>query len=303
MSAETPTIDHGHEDRNTVGASASAAGATGWRRRTARLLRQPAFLLAALWLLLILLALISPGLLAPHDPNLQDGARKLLAPSPGHLLGTDEYGRDLFSRIVWGSRESLKVALLAVLIGLVVGIILGLAAGALRGIGDAVVMRLIDAMLAVPSIIISLAIVSALGRGAINVAIAIGVTSVGVFARLVRAEALHVRASPYFEVSVFAGHPFAHRAARHILPNSLGSVVSVATVEVGAAILAVATLSFLGFGEPPPTPEWGALVAAGRSFMFQAPWLVTAPGVVILLTVFASHTFGRALRNDRVVEL
>lgn len=269
-----------------------------WRRALS-LLAQPSLVAAWIWIAIVAVAAIAPQLFATFDPLAQDAYSRLLPPSAEHPFGTDEYGRDQFTRTVYGTSESLQAAVVAVLIGLFVGSFIGLIAGAVRGVVDTVLMRVIDVMLAVPSLIIALAIVTALGRGTINIAIAIGITSVASFARLMRSEVLRVRNLPYVEAAAFAGHGFAYRLFRHVIPNASGSVLAAATLEIGSAILGVAALSFLGFGAPPPTPEWGALVAAGRAFLTGHWWLTTIPGFVIVLSVLSVYRIGRSFNKGR----
>ncbi|WOF23476.1 ABC transporter permease [Microbacterium betulae] len=260
---------------------------------------RPTLVLSWIWVALVLTSAVAPQWFVGYDPLAQDAQARFLPPSADHLFGTDQYGRDHFARTVHGTSQSLQAAVVAVLIGLVAGSLIGLIAGALRGVVETVLMRVVDIMLAVPSLIVSLAIVTALGRGTINIAIAIGINSVASFARLMRSEVLKVRALPYVEASVFTGHRFPYRLARHILPNASGSVLAAATMDIGTAILGVAALSFLGFGAPPPTPEWGALVAEGRSFLTVQWWLSTLPGVVIVLSVLAVYRIGRSIDQGR----
>lgn len=269
------------------------------RRLVTALFGQPTLAVSWLWIALVLLAAFAPQLFTSFDPLAQDAYSRFLPPSAEHFFGTDDYGRDQFARTVYGTVESLQAAVVAVLIGLVFGSLIGLVGGALRGAVDTVLMRVIDVMLAVPSLIIALAIVTALGRGTINIAIAIGITSVATFARLMRSEVLRVRGLPYVEAAAFAGHGAVYRLFRHIVPNASGSVLAAATLEIGTAILGVAALSFLGFGAPPPTPEWGALVAAGRSFLTVQWWLSTLPGFVIVASVLAVYRIGRSMNQGR----
>lgn len=276
-----------------------AADLSSWNRFRVGILAQPGLVLSYVWVLLVLASALAPQLFTSRDPLAQDAGNRFLTPSLEHLFGTDQYGRDQFARTVYGTSQSLQAAVVAVLIGLIVGSVIGLVAGATRGVVDTVAMRVVDVMLAVPSLIISLAIVTALGRGTINIAIAIGITSVATFARLMRSEVLRVRALPYVEAAAFAGHGFAHRLLRHIVPNASGSVLAAATMDIGTAILGVAALSFLGFGAPPPTPEWGALVADGRSYLTVQWWLSTLPGVVIVISVLAVYRIGRSVNQGR----
>lgn len=279
----------------TAGDGAPSAG----RRLLSAVFGRPALLAAWIWIAVVLAAAFAPQWFTSFDPLQQDAYSRFLPPSVEHPFGTDDYGRDQFARTVHGTSESLQAAVVAVLIGLVFGSLIGLVGGALRGAVDTILMRVIDVMLAVPSLIIALAIVTALGRGTINIAIAIGITSVATFARLMRSEVLRVRGLPYVEASAFAGHGAAYRLFRHIVPNASGSVLAAATLEIGTAILGVAALSFLGFGAPPPTPEWGALVAGGRSFLTVQWWLSTLPGFVIVISVLAVYRIGRSMNKGR----
>ena len=274
-------------------------GAGLLRRVLARAFGQPTLVLAWLWLALVLAAAVAPQLFTAFDPLEQDAYARFVPPSAQHPFGTDDYGRDQFARTVYGTVESLQAAVVAVLIGLIVGSLIGLIGGFLRGVVDTILMRVTDVMLAVPSLIIALAIVTALGRGTVNIAIAIGITSIATFARLMRSEVLRVRGLPYVEAARFAGHGPVYRLARHVVPNASGSVLAAATLEIGTAILGVAALSFLGFGAPPPTPEWGALVAEGRSFLIGQWWLTTLPGLVIVASVLAVYRVGRSMNQGR----
>ncbi|MGW3950992.1 ABC transporter permease [Streptomyces sp. NPDC004752] len=267
--------------------------------RLATLLRSPGLLVAYLWIVVILAAAIHPGLFASGDPLRQNASQMLFAPGPDHLFGTDDFGRDQFTRAVWGTRLSLQAAVIAVVIGLVSGSLIGLVAGALRGRVDSVLMRIVDIMLAVPSLIVSLAIISALGRGTLNIAVAIGINSTAGFARLMRSEVLKVSNAKYVEASVFAGHGYVRRLFKHVVPNASRSVLAAATMDIGTAILTVAALSFLGLGAPPPTPEWGLLVAEGRTFIGVQWWLSLLPGLVIVLTVLAVYRIGRSFNRGR----
>lgn len=263
-------------------------------------LTQPTLVVAAVFLLLVAIAAIRPEAFTSVDPLLHDYGAVRLPPSADHWMGTDEFGRDVFSRVVHGTRHSISAAIIAVLIGLICGSLIGIAAGTTSRAVDMVAMRIVDIMLSVPSLIVSLVIVTALGRGTLNIAIAIGVNSAAGFARVMRAEVLKTRGAVYVEASGFAGHGWGYRVFSHILPNSSHSVVAMAVLDVGSAILAVAGLSFLGFGAPPPTPEWGAMVSEGRNYLATDWWLTAAPGIAVVLTVLATYRISRALSSDRV---
>lgn len=238
-----------------------------------------------------------PSVFAPRDPLVGVPADNLQPPSAAHWFGTDNIGRDVFTRVVHGAGLSLTATLLAVGIALVVGTSIGLLAGAVGGIVDAVLMRIVDVMLSIPTLLLSLALVTALGFGTINVAIAVGVTLIANFARVMRSEVLRVRRSLYVEAAYASGVRWFTVFRRHILRNSYGPVVALAAVEFGMAVLAVSALSFLGFGAVPPTPEWGALISEGRNFLATAWWMTTLPGLVIVAVVLSAHRVGHALER------
>jgi peptide/nickel transport system permease protein len=252
------------------------------------------------WLVLAaaLLFAIAPSLFTGHNPLEGVGGHQLKQPSAAHLLGTDALGRDLYARIVYGAAQSLTGAFVAVGLGLVVGTGLGVIAGSVRPRFDDAIMRIVDVLLSIPPLLLSLSIIILLGFGTVNAAIAVGVTSVAGFARLARAEVVRVRRSDYVEAAFGSGGTFASVLWRHVLPNSLTSVLAFASLQFGSAVLQISTLGFLGYGAPPPTPEWGLLIAEGRNYISTAWWLTTAPGVVVVLVVLAanrvSQSFGKA---------
>lgn len=257
--------------------------------------RRPGLVLAIIWAVIVILAAFVPGLLTAVDPLRAAPKQKLLAPSFQHLFGTDQLGRDLFSRTVHGAGLSLGAALIAVAVGLVVGSLLGLLAGFLRGWVDEALMRVVDVLLAIPALLLSLALVTALGFGTVKVAIAVGISSIAACARVMRSEVLRVREGAYVEAAEAGGARRSRVLFRHVLPNSTGPVLVLATLEIGTAILAVSSLSFLGYGAVPPTPEWGSLVAGGRDFLGTAWWMTLMPGLTIALTVLAAGRISRAL--------
>lgn len=220
-----------------------------------------------------------------------------LAPQAAHWLGTDQLGRDLYARIVWGASHSLSGALVAVALGLIVGVTLGVIAGAAGGKTENTLMRGVDVLLAIPGLLLSLSVIILLGFGTINAAIAVGITSVANFTRLARAEVVRIRHHDYVEAAIGSGGTFFQILWRHILPNAMTSVFAFAALQFGSAILALSTLSFLGYGTPPPTPEWGLLIAEGRNYLATAWWLSTFPGLVVVAVVLAvnrlSHHFAR----------
>ncbi|OZF54230.1 ABC transporter permease [Rhodococcus sp. 14-2470-1a] len=238
-----------------------------------------------------------PSLFASGDPLKGTPADKLQGPSAAHWFGTDNIGRDLYTRVVHGAGLSLTATLFAVAIALVAGSLIGLLAGAVGGVVDAILMRIVDVLLSIPALLLSLALVTALGFGTRNVAIAVGVSLVANFARVMRSEVLRVRQSQYVEAAYASGVRWYDVFGRHILRNSYGPVIALAAVEFGQAVLAVSALSFLGFGAVPPTPEWGSLISEGRSFLATAWWMTTLPGLVIVAVVLSAHRVGHAIEG------
>lgn len=264
-----------------------------WLRANAVLLLSGAVALLAIgWALL-------PSVFAGGDPLTGVPAQKFQPPSAQHWFGTDNLGRDLYTRMVHGAGLSLTATLAAVGIALVAGSILGLLSGAAGGVLDTVVMRVVDVLLSIPSLLLSLALVTALGFGTRNVAIAVGVSLVANFARVMRSEVLRVRQAPFVEAARAGGARWHTVLLRHVLPNSYQPVLALAAVEFGMAVLAVSALSFLGYGAKPPTPEWGSLIAEGRNYLATAWWMTTLPGLVIVAVVLAAQRLGRAAgRNE-----
>ncbi|HEV7322599.1 MAG TPA: ABC transporter permease [Ensifer sp.] len=283
---------------NEAAADANRQG--GWRADTATRLRRAPLGLALSWLILgiALLWAVAPSLFTGYNPIEGIGGAQLKRPGAEHLLGTDALGRDLYARIVYGAVHSLTGAFVAVGLGLVVGTGLGVLAGSVRRRFDDAIMRVVDVLLSIPPLLLSLSIIILLGFGTVNAAIAVGVTSVAGFARLARAEVVRVRRSDYVEAAFGSGGTFASVLWRHVLPNSLTSVLAFASLQFGSAVLQISTLGFLGYGAPPPTPEWGLLIAEGRNYISTAWWLTTAPGVIVVVVVLAanrvSQSFGKA---------
>ncbi|GGO64133.1 ABC transporter permease [Microbacterium nanhaiense] len=238
-------------------------------------------------LALLVVAIAIPGVLTPYDPLAAAPGQTLQAPSLAHPFGTDYLGRDLFSRVMHGTSRTLLASAIAVAIGLGAGTLLGLIAAYFgRGV-DAVISRIVDVLLSIPGLLLSMMIVVALGFGSINAAIAVGIASVATFARLMRSEVLRVKALTFVESSRHLGVDAVRLLLRHVLPNSWGPVLSMTTLQFGSSILAIAALSFLGYGAPPPQPEWGMLVSEGREYLASSPWLTLLPGLVIILTVLS----------------
>lgn len=270
------------------------AGATA---HLAYWLRQPGVVLSVLVFAVLLAWGIAPSWFASHDPVTDLDTSALLAgPSAQHWFGTDLLGRDIYSRVVYGTRLSLSAGLIAVTLSLIVGSLLGMISAYVGGWLDAVIMRVVDVLVAIPGLLLSMAAVSILGFGVANVAIAVGIAGIPAFARLTRAETLRILGRGYFDAARCSGTGHAGILGRHVVPNASSAVLVLAALELGGAVLSVAALSFLGFGAVPPTPEWGSMVAEGRSRMVDAWWLTTFPGAVIAVTVLASNRISRVLR-------
>jgi len=279
--------------------SAVAVRAKGVRPKRAWSRADAGVVVATVITLLVLGWALFPSVFASGDPLTGVPAQKLRPPSLQHWFGTDNLGRDLYTRMVHGAGLSLTATVSAVLIALVVGGLLGLLAGAAGGLVDTVTMRVVDVLLSVPSLLLSLALVTALGFGTTNVAIAVGVSLIANFARVMRAEVLRVRGADYVEAAHASGVRWYTVLARHVLPNSCRPVLALAAVEFGMAVLAVSALSFLGYGAKPPTPEWGSLISEGRNYLASAWWMTTLPGLVIAAVVISAQRLGRAADRRR----
>jgi peptide/nickel transport system permease protein len=259
--------------------------------------------LAGHWSLLLAVAVVGtvllwaafPSLFTHYDPLGVAPTEKFQPPSGEHWFGTDQLGRDLYTRVVHGTHLTLEAALVAVGVGLLVGAFVGLLAGFVGGLFDDVVMRAVDVLLSIPALLLSLALITALGFGTVKVAIAVGLASVATVARIMRSEVLRVRSSVYVEAAHAGGSRWWSVLVRHVLPNAAGPVVVLAALQLGAAILAVSALSFLGYGAPPPAPEWGALVSSGRDYLRTSWWLTTLPGLTIAVSVLAAGRISRAV--------
>lgn len=263
-----------------------------------RFLRNRLAVVGVAIILLFCLAALLANWVAPHDPyelNLENAFA--LPGSPGHILGTDNFGRDILSRLIFGSRISLFVGILAVLIALTVGTVLGLLAGYLGGWVDSLVMRLVEIFFAFPFLILVIAVVAVLGPSLINVMMVLGLVSWPFYARLVRGQVLSLRNRDFVEAARATGASDPRVMLRHVLPNSLTPIIVAATFGIPQAILALAALGFLGLGAQPPTPEWGTMVSIGKDFILEAPFLITWPGVAIMLVVMSFNFVGDGLRD------
>lgn len=267
------------------------------KRSTPKRWSAPGTIIAIVVLAVALLWALFPGLFATHDPYKGTDVA-LLAPSSQHFFGTDAVGRDLFSRVVFGARQSLLGALIAVVVGLVLGTLIGLIAGTQRGWVETVLMRFVDVLLAIPGILLSLSIIIVTGFGSLQAAFAVGMTSVATFARLARSQVIQIANAEFVEAAYGSGATQAQVLVRHVLPNSLTPVLALAALQFGSAILQLSILGFLGYGAPPPVPEWGLLIAEGRDFMATAWWLILLPGLAIVATIMSANRLSEAIRSE-----
>jgi peptide/nickel transport system permease protein len=246
--------------------------------------------------LFILLALLAP-LITPYDPAAQSWSAVRKPPSMAHWFGTDEVGRDILTRIVYGARASLLAGVISIAIALAIGVPLGTVAGYVGGWVDALLSRITDAMLACPFLILAIALAAFLGPNLRNAMIAIGITTTPIFIRLTRAQVMAVKVEDYVEAARAVGNPPWRIALRHILPNILPALLVQATLSIAAAIIAEASLSFLGLGQQPPEPSWGSMLNAAQRFLIHAPWMAVWPGLAIFLTVLSFNLLGDGLRD------
>ncbi len=240
---------------------------------------------------------ITADFIAPYGIDEQNLALGIVKPGAGYPMGTDNFGRDIMSRIIHGSRISLMVGFVSVSISLLIGGSLGAIAGFFGGKLDNVIMRLMDVLLAIPSILLAISIVSALGPGLVNVMIAVGISSIPSYARIVRASVITLKDQEFIEAARAVGTSNFRIIAKHLIPNSLAPIIVQATLGVAGAILSAAGLSFIGLGIQPPTPEWGAMLSTGRQYIRDYPHITAFPGLAIMITIFGLNLFGDGLRD------
>ena len=268
-----------------------------WSDAWRRLRRNRAAVAGGVIVIVLIVLALTASQVAPYDPLLLDLSNSLARPSRAHLAGTDVHGRDVLSRILHGTPISLRIGFLGMLLGCVVGVSLGLASGYYGGWLDMAVMRLLDVQLAFPGLLLAICIIAVIGPGLENVIVAVGIFSVPAFARVTRAQVLSLKGQEYVLAARMVGVPDGRIILRHLLPNALAPILVIATLRIATAILTAASLSFLGLGAQPPTPEWGAMLSDGRQYLVIAPHIATFPGLAILITVLAFNLFGDGLRD------
>jgi peptide/nickel transport system permease protein len=268
-----------------------------WRLALHQLMRRRAAIFGLVVIVLFVGLAVTAPLIAPYDPLATDWRAVRKPPSAQHLFGTDELGRDVLARVVWGTRASILAGLVSVSIALAIGLPLGLVSGYLGGAADGVLMRIIDAMLAIPFLILAIALAAFLGPNLTNAMIAIGVSQTPVFTRLTRGQVISVKHEDYIEAARAVGNPHSRILFRHILPNIMAPIFVQATLATAAAIIAEASLSFLGLGQQPPAPSWGSMLNTASHFLSQAPWMAVWPGLAIFSLVLSFNLFGDGLRD------
>ena len=280
-------------------ATANATSRRPWLRSRVwrRLLRNPAALGGGAVVLLFVLAALAAPLISTHEPNATNWLQVRKAPSAAHWLGTDDVGRDVFSRLVWGARASLLAGTVSVAIALLIGVPLGVAAGYYAGKLDSVISRLTEAVLACPFLILAIALAAFLGPSLTNAMIAIGISAAPLFVRLARGQVLAVKTEDYVQGARAVGCSDARIIGRYILPNIFPPLLVQATLTVATAIIAEASLSFLGLGQQPPNPSWGSMLNTAKNFISQAPWMAIWPGLAIYVVVFGFNILGDGLRD------
>jgi peptide/nickel transport system permease protein len=262
-----------------------------------RILARPMAVFGGVVVIVFVLVAIFAPYLAPYDPAKADFLAVRQAPSENYILGTDEIGRDVLSRVIYGSRASLMAGVISVLIAMALGVPLGLISGYYRGVADEIIMRFTDALLSFPFLILAVALAAALGPSLTNAMIAIGIATTPTFIRLTRGQVLAVQAEEYVQAARALGVGDARILSLHILPNAFAPLLVQATLTIAQAIIAESSLSFLGLGVQPPTPSWGGMLNVAKNFLSQAPWMAIWPGLSIFVTVLAFNLFGDGLRD------
>lgn len=263
-----------------------------------RIRRNKLAMLGMTFFLFVILVAVFADVIVPYETAIhQDTTIKLQSASTEHIFGTDNYGRDIFARIIHGTRYTLMIGLAAVLVGITTGCIIGAAAGYFGGIVDTIIMRIMDTIVSIPFMLLALTIVSALGPGLVNLVLALILSNIPMYTRVIRSAMLNVIDMDYIEAARSCGTPDHAIIMKHILPNALGVIIVQATMTFGSMIISASTMSFLGLGILPPSPEWGSMLSEGKNFMLYAPHIVVYPGLAIVLTVLALNLMGDGLRD------
>lgn len=268
-----------------------------WKKVFSRLIRNKSAVIGGIFILFFIIISIFAHFLTPYDPIEQDMLNKLQPPSSEHWFGTDNFGRDIFSRVIQGAGITMFVGFFSVALGAAVGIFLGIISGYYGGKIDSIIMRIMDIFLAFPGILLALAIVSVLGGGLFNVILAVSISSIPIFARITRASTLTIKKLEYIDAMRALGASDRRIIFKHIFPNITSPIIVQATLNIATAIISASGLSFLGLGAQPPTPEWGAMLSEGRNFLFNAPHVALFPGLAIVIVVLAFNLLGDGLRD------
>ena len=281
----------------TTATAVAPANAKPWRRGVRRLVKRRGAMVGAVVVLFFVLVAVAAPLIAPYEPVATSWSAVRKPPSLEHWFGTDEIGRDVLSRVIFGARASLLAGVVSVCISLACGLPIGLVSGYVGGFLDGLLMRITDALLACPFLILAIALAAFLGPSLTNAMIAIGISATPAFIRLTRAQVLNAKVEDYVEAARAVGNPHRRIVLRHILPNILAPIMVQATLAIAAAIIAEASLSFLGLGQQPPAPSWGSMLNTAKNFLNEAPWMAMWPGAAIFSVVLAFNLFGDGLRD------
>ena len=281
----------------TTATAVAPANAKPWRRAVRRLVKRRGAMVGAVVVLFFVLVAVAAPLIAPYEPVATRWSAVRKPPSLEHWFGTDEIGRDVLSRVIFGARASLLAGVVSVCISLACGVPIGLVSGYVGGFLDGLLMRITDALLACPFLILAIALAAFLGPSLTNAMIAIGISAMPAFIRLTRAQVLNAKVEDYVEAARAVGNPHRRIVLRHILPNIVAPIMVQATLAIAAAIIAEASLSFLGLGQQPPAPSWGSMLNTAKNFLDQAPWMAMWPGAAIFSVVLAFNLFGDGLRD------
>jgi peptide/nickel transport system permease protein len=281
----------------TTAIAAAPANAKPWGRAVRRLVKRRGAMVGAVVVLFFVLVAVAAPLIAPYEPVATSWSAVRKPPSLEHWFGTDEIGRDVLSRVIFGARASLLAGVVSVCISVACGVPIGLVSGYVGGFLDGLLMRITDALLACPFLILAIALAAFLGPSLTNAMMAIGISAMPAFIRLTRAQVLNAKVEDYVEAARAVGNPHRRIVLRHILPNILPPIMVQATLAIAAAIIAEASLSFLGLGQQPPAPSWGSMLNAAKNFLEQAPWMAIWPGAAIFSVVLAFNLFGDGLRD------